>query len=217
MVHHRDDQIRTLKGEGSITFESPEDSHSGSFEVFVKKPDSLRLELKGPFGIHIGTLALSAKEYLYYDWRNNIANRGAATGAPFSSLIRLALHADEIVRAFTGEFLRDRPGDSLQSFQVQDDLYVLRYHTDPGIQEYRVDSDAGSVASYRMLDSTGKADLIAMASRFDDRGVASMPRMLRVVDPRQRRSITITYSDMTLNEPVRCSFVLPREAEVIER
>ena len=217
MVHHRDEQIKTLKGEGNITFESPEESHSGSFEVFVKKPDSLRLEIKGPFGIHIGTLTLSEKEYLYYDWRNNIARRGSASGAPFSSLIRLALHADEIIRAFTGEFLRAGAEDSLQTFLIQDDLYVLRYRTDLETREYRIDSDAMSVASYRLLDSAGKANLISTASRFDDRGAAIMPQLLRVIDPRQRRSITIAYSDITLNKPVQCSFVPPREAEIIDR
>src|SRR5262245_1425485 len=72
----RDQKIRTLRGDGNITIESPEASNSGSFDVDLKKPDSLRIKLSGPFGIHIGTLMMSPQQYIFYNARENSATVG---------------------------------------------------------------------------------------------------------------------------------------------
>jgi outer membrane lipoprotein-sorting protein len=217
IVRDRDRQVRTLRGEGSISFESPGESNSGSFEVYVKKPDSLRLELKGPFGIHVGTLTISGTAYLFYNWRDNTATRGTTEGTPFAFLIQIALRANEVIRSFSGEFLPPLSGDSLVSFSVRDDMYTFQYRSGDGIREYRVDPAAMRASSYRFIDGTDKTRLLAMASRFDDDYIVPMPRLLRVVDPVQRRSVTISYGDISLNEPVVCSFTLPQRADSLFR
>ena len=55
-VRERHSLIKTLKGGGSITVEAPNASNSGSFDVDLKKPDSVRVELHGPFGLHVGKI-----------------------------------------------------------------------------------------------------------------------------------------------------------------
>src|SRR5262249_15146375 len=156
----------------------------------------LRLELKGPFGIHVGTLTISGPEYLFYNWRDKTIMRGASEGAPFAFLIQIALHTDEVIRSFSGEFLPSRTHDSLLSFNVLDDQYTLRYRTADGIREYRIDPQSMRVASYRLIDSNDRAQLIAMASRFDEDQPVPMPRLLRIVDPVRHRSVTIAYGDL---------------------
>jgi hypothetical protein len=44
-----------------------------------------------------------------------------------------------------------------------------------------------------------------------------MPSLLRVVFPKDRRSVTIAYDDVRPNEPVECSFSLPDQVERIYR
>lgn len=216
-VRSHDQQIATLKGSGNITVESPEASNSGSFDVDLKKPDSLRVDLSGPFGIHVGTLMISRERYLFYNARENTATVGTPDGTTLQSMFRVRLKFDEILRAFTGEFLTTAVPDSLDQFAVRDNLYLLRYRARGGIQEYRVDPALFVVTSYRFLMPDGKPEMIALASRFDDGSPVVMPRLVRVILPEERRSVTIAYSDIALNEPVECSFPLPRQAEIYYR
>ncbi len=217
LVEERDRRIRTLKGDGNITVESPEQSGSGSFRADVRKPDSLKLELSGPFGIHVGTLLLSREQFMFYNWRENVATIGRPDGSMLQSMFRLRLRFDEILRAFTGDFLSARSSDTLEKFSIEHDLYLLRYRNAEGIHEYRVDRDLFVVTSYRLLDSLGKPSLIALASRFDEVDNLTIPKLLRVVLPKERRSLTVAYGDVTLNGEVECTFVLPKQAEVVRQ
>lgn len=214
-VQKRDYSVSTLKGEGNITVESPEASNSGSFEADLKKPDSLRVELRGPFGIHIGTLLLSSSQFLFYNWRDNTATIGKPDGSILKSMFRLSLRFDEILKVFTGEFFPTTNTDSLESFTVQDDLYVIRYRGSEGVKEYRVDGETFVVTSYRLLDSEGKATVVAIASRLDNVADTPMPKLLRIILPKERRSVTIAYGDLNINGKVQCSFTLPQQAEII--
>lgn len=216
-VRERHKKIETIEGEGALTVESPEASNSGSFNVMLKKPDSLRLELSGPFGIHVGTLMLSRDQFLFYNWMENTAIVGKPDGSSFGTLFRIKLQFDEVLNAFTGAFSLSSEGDSLERFYVENDLYVLRYRTSDGMKEYRVDGENFIITSYRILDLDGKAILIAMASRFEDNEIVAMPMLIRVVFPSERRSVTIAYDELRINEPVQCSFTLPKQAEVIYR
>jgi len=216
-VRERNGGIRTLEGEGSITIESPEASHRGSFNMRLKKPDSLRVELSGPFGIHVGTLMLSRERFIYYSWMENTAVIGKPDSKTLNSVLRLKMQFDDIIRAFTGEFPTPGGGDSVEQFTVEDGLYLVRYQTGEGRKEARIDGDAFIVTSYRVLDEFGKPSLTAIASEAEDAENIAVPRMLRVIFPKERRSITIAYDNVKLNEPVVCSFVLPKKAEVINR
>ena len=216
-VQERNAGVKTLQGSGTITVESPEGSSSGSFDARLKKPDSLRVEFSGPFGIHIGTLALSREQFLFYNRMENRAVVGKPDGSILQSMFKLKMQFDEILDAFTGEFPTAGSADSLDRFNVDEDLYVIRYRSEGGIKEYRVDGDAFVVTSYRVLDTASRAILTSFASRLEEAKTVVMPRLLRVVFPKERRSVTIAYDDIEINGPVECSFTLPKQAEVIFR
>lgn len=217
LVQERNQQIRTMRGEGTITVESPEASGSGSFDVEVKKPDSLCMDLSGPFGIHVGTLVLSREQYLYYNWMDNAAVVGKPNGKTLNDLFRLRLEFDKILNAFTGEFPFPTNQDSVEQFTVENDLYFIRYHTGDEVREYRIDGDAFVVRGYRIVDRAGKPVLTAMASDIDEDAEIVMPKLLRIVFPTERRSVTVAYDEVEFNEPVVCSFTLPKHAEIIYR
>jgi len=216
-VSQRGREISSLRGNGSITIETPDGSSSGSFDLSLKKPDSLLVELHGPFGIHVGTLLLSRKQFLFYNRMDNTALIGKPDGQTLNAMFRLRMEFDEILRAFTGEFASPAAGDSLGSQSVKDELYVIRYRTEHGTREYRIDGDTFVIASYRMLDSTGKSTITALASDQEDIHGTSMPKLVRIIFPEERRAVTISYDDITINESVECSFTLPKHAEVIYR
>jgi len=216
-VRSRNNLVKSLSGSGAITVETQEASGSGSFEVYLKKPDSLRIEFHGPFGIHVGTLTLSKNQFLFYNRRENTAVTGKPDGTTLQSLFRLKMRFDEVLNAFAGEFPLSQEEDSLAQFSVDQGLYVFVYRDQNGTKEFRVDGDDFLVTSYRMIDREGTATLIAFTSRTTESGEITMPSLLRVVFPKERRSITIAYDNIRLNEPVDCSFDLPRQVELLNQ
>ena len=216
-VRERNAGVRTLRGNGSITVESPEGGQNGSFEASLRKPDSMLVEFRGPFGIHFATLSLSREQFLFYNRMENKAIVGKPDGSVLQSMFKLKMQFDEILNAFTGEFPPAGAADSLERFTVHDDQYVIAYKSDGGAKEYRVDGDAFVVTSYRVLDADSSAIMYSSASELEPADERVMPRLLRVVFPKERRSVTIAYDDIEINGPVGCSFTLPKQAEVISR
>ena len=213
-VHERNQVIKTLSGDGTITVESPEESNSGSFDVMLKKPDSLRIEFSGPFGIHVGTLMLSRDKFLFYNSMENKVITGTPDGSTLQSMFRLKMNFDEVIRAFTGEFPMDVSSDSLMRFDAKEDQYILTFHKNRSTVEYYVDNDAFVVTTYRVLDLQGNAVLTAFTSRIETTCNVAMPTLLRVIFPKERRSVTIAYSDVQINKPVKCSFAPPPQAHI---
>src|SRR5260370_30293380 len=96
----------------------------------------------------------------------NRAFVGKPDGSTLQSMFKLKMQFDEILNAFTGEFPPATISDSLERFNVDDDLYVIRYRSEGGIKEYRVDGDAFVVTSYRVLDAESRAILNGFGSEL---------------------------------------------------
>ncbi len=217
LVHQRNARIQTLQGDGLITVESPEGSGNGSFEVNLKKPDSLRVEFKGPFGVHVGTLLLSPRRFVYYNKMNNTATIGTPDGKTLRSMFRLKMQFEDMLHAFTGEFPPTHQDDSLLIATSRGNEYILYYHTAEGEKEYTIDGDSFVVTNYRVIDPGGNEILTASSSRIRVNDSIPVPKLVRVTFPQEKRSVTIAYDDITLNQPTSCSFLIPKQAEVIER
>ena len=216
-VHERNEAIRTLRGEGTITVEAPEGSNTGFFTASLKKPDSLLVEFKGPFGIQVGTLLLSRQHFIFFNRMENRAVLGRPDGRTLQSMFRLRMDFDQILNAFTGEFPEAPPADTLTGFRVEENAYVLQYRNGGSSADYTIDGEAFVVRSYAVADTPGDPAMTATAERVDNSAPVPMPRFLRVIFPRERRSITIAYDDIETNKPVDCSFVLPARAQIIQR
>lgn len=216
-VRDRNARVQTLQGDGLLTVESPEGSHNGSFDVRVKKPDSVRIELRGPFGVQAGTLLLSRDTFLYYNRLENVAFTGKPNGRTLRSMFRLTMRFDEVMNALTGEFPVAGDGDSLLAAGADDRSYHFRYRAGGEIREYDVDGESFIVTGYRVFDKDGKEVLSAESSRIRMSDSIPLPKLLRVVFPEEKRSVTIAYDDITINRPTECAFTLPRQAEVITK
>ena len=104
LVQQHQNQLQSVAGSGTVTFESPEIAGTAAFELSLKKPDSLLVTFEGPFGIDIGTLFVSPGKYLMYNSMENTVVTGAPTDAAIRSVIPFDLTLDQIVGAFSGSF-----------------------------------------------------------------------------------------------------------------
>jgi outer membrane lipoprotein-sorting protein len=212
----RDDRIQTLNGKGSITIETPEASNSGSFRVRLKKPDSLTVEIRGPFGVRVATLALTREQFLYYDWMENRAIVGKPEERMLRQILHLAISFQEIFGVFTGVFPQNDSSDTIRQFTTGNDAYNVLFRSSTRSKQYSIDGETYIIKEYSISDNSTGILMTASASDFTD-DTPSLPQFLRIVFPAERRSITITYDDIRVNVPVSCVFEVPKQAEIIYR
>ena len=216
MVRQRIDAVGTLRGEGVVTIESPEESGSSSFTLNLKKPDSILVNLSGPFGIRFGTLQFTRAQFVFYNYQDNYAFVGKSDGSTLHSMFNLRMTFDQVMRAFTGEFFA--PGAAApDSFSTDGESYVFSYRNGAEREEYRIDGQDYFVRSYRVIDPEGRATLTATAAEPEEDDGLVTPRLLRVVFPRERRSISVAYSEVEVNREASCSFTVPKSADIFQR
>jgi outer membrane lipoprotein-sorting protein len=217
MVRQRVDAVGTLRGEGVVTIESPEESGSSSFTLNLKKPDSVLVNLNGPFGIRFGTLQFTRERFVFYNYQDNYAFVGKSDGSTLNSMFNLRMTFDQVMNAFTGEFF-EPGGAAPDSFSTDGESYVFTYRSGgTGRTEYRVDGQDWFVRSYRVIDSAGRATLTATATEPEEDDGVVTPRLVRVVFPPERRSISVAYSEVRINGEADCFFTVPKSADIFNR
>lgn len=218
IVNSQQDRLQTMIGSGNLTFESPEIAGTASFDLALKKPDSLLVRLEGPFGIDLGTFFLSKNKYLVY---NSLKNR-VVTGSPDASSLRAIipfdLTYDQLMNAFSGLIpLPSDPREVLE-YSVDEGQFSLSIRCGTRTCQYWIDPDHGVVTKYQMRNPEGETILEATASAIAEENGVNLPRRVRVTFPTEDRQISITYSSLSPNAPhPSFEFTFPANAETIVR
>jgi outer membrane lipoprotein-sorting protein len=207
----RDAKIHTFTGSGSITIETPESANNARFNVKIKKPDSLLIELTGPFGISVGTLMLSRQSYIFYNSLENRVQRGSAGINSLKPIVNLDFSFDDVINLFTGSYLYSSIDFSKANFETYENKFSLKEYNLPSIKEVSIDKKSNNPFQYSELDKDGKLKLDAQAKRYDDVDGISMPYWIRVILAKEHKGVTIAYDEINLNKQVDCSFDVPVE------
>lgn len=199
-VQKQQDKLRSIVGKGTVTFESPEFAGSAAFELSLKKPDSLLVTFEGPFGIDLGTLFISREKYLVYNSMENRVITGIPSANAIRSIIPFDLTLDQVIGAFSGSFPFPSDPQSLQTYTIDDDMFLLMYRCGSGTCRYWIDSRYVLVQKYEMRDAHDVVVMDAVASSFTDDGVACAPKRVRIRFPSEQRQLSVSYSSFTLND-----------------
>jgi hypothetical protein len=213
LVDAADAKLVTLTGRGTIAFESPETSGSASFDLTLRKPDSLLVALEGPFGIDVGTLFLSRQRFVMYNSMENHVITGVPTAHTIRSVVPFDLTYEQILDAFTGSFPVAEKGSTPLSYTVDDDQLRLVYACGTDSCSYWIDPADLLVRRYLRLDKEGQVLMEATTSGTIAEDGARIPRRVIVSFPGERRRVTIHFSRADLNTPsVSFDFTIPSSA-----
>jgi hypothetical protein len=198
---HRHD-VTTLEAQGSISVESPSFINSGSFELWLKKPDSVRVDIEGPFGIHLASALFAQDHYILYNSFKNEVMEGNVDEEHPPVFMNISINPDDIVDTFCGTrtFLPDET--SPDSFSIGDDAYTLLFRHDNGATRYRVDGQTLFITGIEHIDSTGE---VWSEEHFDfdqrDDGT-TIPQSIRLSQYTLQSSVSLSYDDVHINAPV---------------
>ncbi len=213
MVDDANAKLVTMTGRGTISFESPEQAGTASFDLSLRKPDSLLVALEGPFGIDVGTLFLSRQLFVMYNSMENHVTTGVPTARAIRSVVPFDLTYDQILDAFTGAFPIEEKGDTPISYTVDEDQLRLVYACGSDSCSYWIDPTDLLVRRYLRANRQGEVLMEATTSGTIEDAGARIPRRVVVTFPGEKRRVSIHFSKADLNtSSVSFDFTIPPNA-----
>ena len=91
-------KIKTFEGSGVLNVESPEVEAKATFEVYLKKPDSLKFIIYGPFGIDLAQALVTNSEFMFHDVMKNVVYKGRSD----NDILKKIFHIDLSFMEFVG-------------------------------------------------------------------------------------------------------------------
>ena len=210
--------VNTFEAKGSISIESPTMINSGSFELWLKRPDSVRVDVEGPFGIRIASALFAHNRYLVYNSFNNEVIDGTIDRKDSPMFMNIRIDPADVVDTFCGT-RGFTPGETApDSFSIGESSYTLLFKHGGAKTRYSVDGESLRITEIEHLDSTGA---VANEERFEfdkgDDGAVS-PQSIELKQENLRSSVMLYYDRVHLNEPVAAMILeVPPDARHVEK
>lgn len=210
-------RMKTAKGEGTISVETPTMAQSGSFVLMLRKPDSLLVNLRGPFGIKIGSALLTRKDFWFYSSLENRIFTGETSPKNLSRVLHVNLTFDDLLNLFTGGVFQQEDIGPPDETGVEDDQFTLTYRNGLGIHKYFIDPQTLLITRIQNLDEAGKLLFEQRFVNFQTIDSTQVPLNIRIIQPKERRMVSVVYSDLELNQQnLEFIFSFPRNAERVQ-
>jgi len=214
-------KIKTFEGTGVFNVDGPKLTAKASFEVKLKKPDSLQFSIYGPFGIDLAQVLITNSDYMFYDVLKNKVYRGAVRDEIVKKLFRINLSFQELVDAFTGAVnLTDKLRKNPDHYELGDDSYFLTYVDSVNMKKslYKILIKNLAISEFRLYRLP---DDLLFEGKYSDfkrytRNVP-IPRKTEIINNPKNQEIIIEYRRIKVNNEIySMKLDLPEDAKVIE-
>jgi outer membrane lipoprotein-sorting protein len=199
MVRTYHTRIRSMKGEGRISVETPDIAQSGSFSLMLQKPDSVLITLQGPFGIKVGSALVTRTGFLFYNSLENKLISGSSSTENLNRILHIQAGFDDLVNLFAGGSFFEEDLRSPDEIRIEDDQWIFVYSYSKGGRRYWIDPATMSIQKVQFLDGNGKLTVEQTFSRFEDIQGFSMPYSIRITQPKAQQMLSLQYSDILVN------------------
>ena len=143
--------IKTFRGTGTIFVKSEKFTGKTSFEILIKKPDSIKISIYGPFGIDVAQGLFSKDKFLFYDVLRNRAFTGKENEDVLQKLFKIDLSFEDLLDSFTGAVnLTNKLRKEPTKYEILDDVYILTY-VDKAVNKksvYRITKEDLKIVEY---------------------------------------------------------------------
>jgi hypothetical protein len=218
LVKASNSRLLSLTGRGNVTFESSEAAGSAYFTLALRKPDSLLVKLKGPFGIDLGFLFATRERFLVYNSFENKVVDGRPDAATIRSMIPLALTYEQILEAFSGAFPIEGTAADVRTYTIDEGRFRLVLVSGTDTCSYWVDPETLLVTRYARRDARGAHLIEAETGSVMEQEGVFVPRKISIAFPSVSRRVAVFYTTMTVNDPApRFVFALPPDARSTKR
>ncbi|MFA6235044.1 MAG: DUF4292 domain-containing protein, partial [Bacteroidota bacterium] len=193
-VEKRNREVLALRGNGKISVESPEFSGGGSIQVLILKPDSLQLEISGPFGVTIARGLVTDQSFEFYDGTNNTVTEGATTADNLRRVLRFPIAFSDILEILTGTLgFGAVPGDAAPTGALKENTYILTWQSEGQSLEYTVDLSTFAVQRFARRNDAGEMLEEILFRDFRGKAGIEMPQIVSITRPMDEEGLSIVY------------------------
>jgi outer membrane lipoprotein-sorting protein len=213
-THHA--RIQSIHGEGQISVETPEIAQSGAFILTLRKPDSVLINLQGPFGIKVGSALVTRTGFSFYNSLENQLITGSTSVENLNRILHVQLSFDDLMNIFAGGGFLDDDLRSPDETRIEDDQFLFVYTSHNSSRLYWIEPTSLNIQKIQFLDRNGKLTLEQIFNDFENVDGIAMPYAIRITQPKMEQMLTLKYSDILVNvEQLQFTFTIPQNAERI--
>ena len=213
-------KVKTFVGNGVINVDSPNFSGSATFEVKMKKPDSIKISIYGPFGIELAHGLVTKNEFEFYDVMRNSLYRGDLSRKVLQEIFKIDLSFDDLVDAFSGSVnLTEKLTTEPDRFYQNDDNFVLSYDNkqEETRSTYLINAEDLALLKYRLDDSRENKIMEGEYKDFELFDDVPIPYKAFINYFKNDQKLTLDYRKIKVNtELANFKIDLPKDVKIIQ-
>lgn len=198
-------KVKTFRGTGVINVVSPQVEAKASFEVILKKPDSVKVSIYGPFGIDLAQVLVTGQSFMFYDVLHNKLYEGGVQNDILQRIFKINISFDDLMDAFAGAVnLTDKLSREPDTYIVDEDHYRLTYVDSMQNQQSIFNINVGDLAitKYQLVSLSGKPVFEGSYSDFKDYDDVAVPYRSVIENKDENQRMDISYRTVEINKAV---------------
>ncbi|MEI7812651.1 MAG: DUF4292 domain-containing protein [Ignavibacteria bacterium] len=213
-------KVKNFEGSGSLVINTEQLNTTVSFKVALQKPDSVYIEIYGPFGIDLAQVLVTNSNFSFYDIMNNVVYKGKSNSDVLKKIFKINLSFDDLMDAFTGAVnLTQRLSQEPDNYEIVYDKYVLTYidAISGQMNKFTIGIRDLVITDYQLISSTDKLLIQIGYTKFKVQGGVSIPYSTDVQLKNDKQSMKIEYRKIEVNKQnIRVSMSIPEDVQVVE-
>lgn len=213
-------KIKNFEGTGTINISTSEMNNSASFKVIILRPDSIYINIYGPFGIDLASALVTSGNFIFYDDIHNVVYKGNSNNDILKKIFKIDLTFGELLDMFAGSVnLTPELSREPDKYEIEYDKYVLTYaEPDSGREsKYFIDIRELSITSYQLLDMSGDILAEGIFSKFEIMDDIPIPYAVKIQNKKGDQTVNINYRNIDINKNnIKIHLDIPEDAEVVQ-
>jgi outer membrane lipoprotein-sorting protein len=213
-------KIKTFRGTGRMTIDSPEFGANANFEVLLRKPDSIKISIYGPFGIDLAQALVTKNSFIFHDVIRNNVYKGKNKDTVLEKIFKVNFSFDDLMDAFAGavnftDNLRREP----DNYKLDSDSYFLTYNDSVASRksDYTIKIENLALTNFYLKNFAGEEIFKGDYSDFRLFENVPIPYKTKVVNGNKNQSIDIEYRTIEVNKEIEGFTIdIPKDATIIK-
>lgn len=213
-------KVKTFTGNGVINIESSKFSGSATFEILMKKPDSIKISIYGPFGIELAHALVSKNEFTFYDVMRNNLYKGNIDRDVLNEIFKINLSFDDLIDAFSGSVnLTDKLLRVPDSYYQNEDNFVLSYDdAETNTRStFLIENENLALLKYRLDDEENNKIIESDYKDFELFDGVPIPYKTYVTYFKEDQKLELDYRKIRINSEIgKLTIDLPNDVNIIK-
>jgi len=210
-------KVKTFYGKGNIDIKTESFEGSAGFEIKIHKPDSIRLNIYGPFGIDLAQAMVTRNRFLFYDVLHDQAYSGNLSMNIMKKIFKIDLPFNQLIDAFAGAVnLTSQLSRRPDKFEIGNDYYDLIYNGNPKSKKYfyKIRIDNNALVQHK-IELSNSLLFVSRYFQFEEIEEIPIPHKAVIENKVDKQVIIIEYRSIEINKKLdEMTLKLPSDVRI---